>query len=55
MVVYLNKIDQLSSSSSTPEEIEDAKEMMELVEMEVRELLGKYGFDEQNTPGNIDN
>jgi elongation factor Tu len=39
IVVFLNKIDMLPES--------DRKEMQELVEMEVRELLSKYGF-----PGN---
>ncbi len=38
MVVFLNKVD-----------IADP-EMLELVEMEVRELLTKYGFDGDNTP-----
>jgi elongation factor Tu len=35
MLVYLNKVDQV-----------DDEEMLELVEMEVRELLGKQGFDD---------
>jgi elongation factor Tu len=39
IVVFLNKIDMLPES--------ERKEMQELVEMEVRELLSKYGF-----PGN---
>ncbi|BAW18571.1 translation elongation factor Tu [Mycoplasmopsis bovigenitalium] len=41
MVVFLNKTDMLS---------EDEAEMVDLVEMEVRELLSKYGFDGDNTP-----
>lgn len=39
LVVYVNKIDA----------VED-KEMLELVEMEMRELLSTYGFDGDNTP-----
>lgn len=39
LVVFVNKIDQV-----------DDKEMLELVEMEMRELLGTYGFDGENTP-----
>lgn len=41
MVVFLNKCDMIKP--------EDA-EMIDLVEMEVRELLTKYGFDGDNTP-----
>ncbi|MCS4536801.1 MULTISPECIES: elongation factor Tu [unclassified Mycoplasma] len=41
MVVFLNKVDMLSA---------DEAEMVDLVEMEVRELLSKYGFDGDNTP-----
>lgn len=41
MVVFLNKTDMLS---------EEEAEMVDLVEMEVRELLSKYGFDGDNTP-----
>ncbi|MBU4690066.1 elongation factor Tu [Mycoplasma zalophidermidis] len=41
MVVFLNKVDMLS---------DDEAEMVDLVEMEVRELLSKYGFDGDNTP-----
>jgi len=39
IVVFLNKVDM----------VED-KELLELVEMEIRELLTKYGFDGDNTP-----
>jgi elongation factor Tu len=39
LVVYMNKCDQ----------VED-KELLELVELEVRELLTKYKFDGDNTP-----
>ncbi len=39
MVVYINKVDQV-----------DDDELIELVEMEIRELLTKYGFDGDNTP-----
>ena len=39
IVVFLNKIDLV-----------DDPELLELVEMEVRELLTKYGFDGDNTP-----
>ena len=39
LVVFLNKCDQ----------VED-KELLELVELEVRELLSKYQFDGDNTP-----
>lgn len=39
LVVYVNKVDQV-----------DDKEMLELVEMEMRELLSQYGFDGENTP-----
>ncbi|WP_406616881.1 elongation factor Tu [Mycoplasmopsis adleri] len=41
MVVFLNKCDMIK-----PED----EEMLDLVEMEVRELLSKYGFDGDNTP-----
>ncbi|MCR8613213.1 MAG: elongation factor Tu [Mycoplasma sp.] len=40
IVVFLNKVDML----------EGEDEMIELVEMEVRELLTEYGFDGDNTP-----
>lgn len=39
LVVFINKVDAIHD-----------KEMLELVEMEIRELLGKYGFDGDNTP-----
>ncbi|CAO1634765.1 unnamed protein product [Jaminaea pallidilutea] len=39
LVVFINKVDQ----------VED-KEMLELVEMEMRDLLSTYGFDGDNTP-----
>jgi len=39
IVVYINKADQV-----------DDAELLELVEMEIRELLSKYGFDGDNTP-----
>ena len=39
IVVYLNKADQV-----------DDAELIELVELEVRELLSKYDFDGDNTP-----
>lgn len=39
IVVFVNKVDQL-----------DDKEMLELVEMEMRELLTQYDFDGDNTP-----
>jgi len=39
LVVFLNKVDLV-----------DDPELLELVEMEVRELLSKYGFDGDNSP-----
>ncbi len=39
LVVYMNKVDQV-----------DDEELIELVEMEVRELLSKYDFDGDNIP-----
>ncbi len=39
MVVFLNKCDMV-----------DNEELLDLVEMEVRELLTEYGFDRDNTP-----
>jgi len=39
IVVYINKVDQV-----------DDDELLELVEMEIRELLSKYGFDGDKTP-----
>ncbi len=42
MIVYLNKVDMLDAA--------DRDEMVELVEMEVRELLSKYEFPGDETP-----
>ena len=39
LVVFINKIDQISDP-----------EMLELVEMEMRDLLAAYKFDGENTP-----
>lgn len=39
LCVFINKVDMI-----------DDPEMLELVEMEIRELLGQYGFDGENTP-----
>ena len=39
MVVFMNKCDMV-----------DDEELIELVEMEIRELLSEYGFDGDNTP-----
>jgi elongation factor Tu len=39
MVVFMNKVDLV-----------DDPELLELVEMEIRELLTFYGFDGDNTP-----
>jgi elongation factor Tu len=39
IVVFINKVDAV-----------DDPELIELVEMEIRELLSKYGFDGDNTP-----
>ena len=39
LVVYVNKVDAV-----------DDKEMLDLVEMEMRELLAHYGFDAEKTP-----
>ncbi|MEC7160897.1 MAG: GTP-binding protein, partial [Pseudomonadota bacterium] len=39
LVVYLNKVDQV-----------DDEELLELVELEVRELLSEYGFDGDEIP-----
>jgi len=39
LCVFINKIDMI-----------DDPEMLELVEMEIRELLAQYGFDGENTP-----
>ena len=40
LVIFLNKVDQLGGDT----------ELIELVELEVRELLTEYGFDGDNTP-----
>ena len=40
LVIFLNKVDQLGGDT----------ELIELVELEVRELLSEYGFDGDNTP-----
>ena len=40
LVIFLNKVDQLGGDL----------ELVELVELEVRELLTEYGFDGDNTP-----
>jgi elongation factor Tu len=47
MVVYLNKIDKVYDMVSTKEE---AEELLELVELELRELLTKYEFPGEKTP-----
>lgn len=39
LCVFINKIDVI-----------DDPEMLELVDMEIRELLTQYGFDGENTP-----
>lgn len=39
LVVFVNKVDQI-----------DDEEMLELVDMEMRDLLSQYGFDGENTP-----
>ena len=39
LVVFMNKVDMV-----------DDEELIELVEIEIRELLGFYEFDEDNTP-----
>jgi elongation factor Tu len=39
IVVFVNKVDAV-----------DDKEMLDLVEMEMRELLATYGFDAEKTP-----
>jgi elongation factor Tu len=41
IVVFLNKVDQLDA---------DDEEMIELVDVELRELLSKYDYDGDNTP-----
>jgi elongation factor Tu len=42
MVVFLNKVDMLKE--------DERDEIIEIVEMEVRELLDKYGYDGDNVP-----
>jgi elongation factor Tu len=44
IVVFLNKVDMLTGSD------QDKKEMLELVEVEVREMLTKYGYDGEKAP-----
>ncbi len=39
IVVYINKADMVNDD-----------EMLELVELEMREVLGTYGYDADNTP-----
>ena len=39
LLYFMNKVDMV-----------DDEELLELVEMEIRELLGFYEFDEDNTP-----
>ena len=39
LVVFINKVDQISDP-----------EMLELVDMEMRDLLSAYNFDGENTP-----
>ena len=39
LAVFINKVDAI-----------DDEEMLELVEMEMRDLLAEYGFDGENTP-----
>ena len=39
LIIFINKVDMM-----------DDEEMIELVEMEVRDLLSQYGFDGDNTP-----
>lgn len=39
LVVFINKVDQIQD-----------KEMLELVDMEMRDLLSTYNFDGENTP-----
>ena len=49
IVVFLNKADLLASESGGPE-AEEYKEMRELVEMELRDLLTQYEFPGDKTP-----
>lgn len=39
LVVFINKVDMIND-----------KEMLELVDMEIRDLLSTYNFDGENTP-----
>jgi elongation factor Tu len=47
MVVFLNKVDQVREMVATEEE---AEELLQLVEMELRELLSKYKFPGETLP-----
>jgi elongation factor Tu len=47
VVVYMNKVDQVKDMVSSDEE---AEELLELVEMELRELLDKYEFPGDDVP-----
>ncbi len=47
VVVYMNKVDQVKEMVSSDEE---AEELLELVEMELRELLDKYEFPGDDVP-----
>jgi elongation factor Tu len=47
MVVFLNKVDQVREMVATEEE---AEELLQLVEMELRELLTKYKFPGDDLP-----
>jgi elongation factor Tu len=47
IMVYLNKVDLVEEMVSTKEE---SDELLELVELELRELLDKYGFPGDATP-----
>ena len=47
LVVFLNKTDAVEEMVSSPDE---AEELIELVEMELRELLDKYEFPGDDTP-----
>jgi elongation factor Tu len=46
IVVFLNKVDMVYDTNSE----KDAEDLLELVEMEIRELLNFYKFDGDNTP-----
>ncbi len=47
IVVFLNKVDKLRAQCDTDEECE---ELLELVELELRDLLSSYEFDGDNIP-----